>query len=130
MAAVLGVDYPILMGFLAFMLNYVPNVGSFIAAIPGVLLAFIEFGPGWAAVTAIGYVAINVTVGNVLEPRLMGRGLGLSPLVILISMIFWGWVLGPVGMLLSVPLTMIAKIALESANETRWIALLMGSQSP
>ena len=118
------------MGLLAFMLNYVPNIGSVIAAVPGVLLAFIEFGPGHATITAIGYIAINVGVGNVLEPRVMGRGLGLSPLVILVSLIFWGWILGPIGMLLSVPLTMTTKIAMESGDETKWIALLMGSGSP
>ena len=128
--AVIGVDYPVLLGMLAFLLNYVPNVGSFIAAVPGVLLAFIQFGPGGAAGTALAYTLINVGVGNVIEPRLMGRGLGLSPLVILLSMIFWGWVLGPVGMLLSVPLTMAVKIAFESGKETQWIALLMGSRVP
>ena len=128
--AILGVDYSILLGLLAFVLNYVPNIGSFIAAIPGVILAFIQFGPGSAAITTIAYVVINVGVSNVIEPRFLGRGLGLSPLVILISMIFWGWVLGPIGMLLSVPLTMTAKIALESGDQTRWIALLMGSGLP
>ncbi len=85
---------------------------------------------GSAATAAAGYLVINTVVGNVIEPRLMGRGLGLSPLVILISMIFWGWVLGPVGMLLSVPLTMTVKVATESSRETRWIALLMGSATP
>jgi predicted PurR-regulated permease PerM len=125
-----GIDYPILLGLLAFMLNYVPNIGSIISAILGILLAFIEFGPGRATVAAIGYIAINVVIGNVLEPRIIGRGLGLSPLVILISLIFWGWILGPVGMLLSVPLTMTAKIAMESGEETTWIALLMGSGGP
>jgi predicted PurR-regulated permease PerM len=128
--ALLGVDYPILLGLLAFFLNYIPNVGSIVAGIPGVLLAFIEFGVGWAAIVALGYVAVNTVMGNVIEPRLMGRGLGLSPLVILLSMIFWGWVLGPVGMLLSVPLTMTVKVAMESSQETRWIALLMGSAPP
>lgn len=128
--AVIGIDYPVLLGLLAFLLNYVPNVGSFIAAIPGVLLAFIQFDFSGAAGTAIAYVVINVVVGNVIEPRVMGRGLGLSPLVILLSMIFWGWVLGPVGMLLSVPLTMATRIALESGEGTQWIALLMGSRVP
>lgn len=127
LTAVIGVDYPILLGLLAFTLNYVPNIGSFVAAIPGVLLAFIEFGPGIAAVTVVGYVVVNVTISNVIEPRFLGRGLGLSPLVILISMIFWGWVLGPVGMLLSVPLTMAVKIVMESGDDTKWIALLMGA---
>ncbi len=101
----------------------------FIAAVPGVLLAFVQFGFGWASVAAVGYIAVNVEVGNVLEPRLMGRGLGLSPLVVLLSMIFWGWVLGPVEMLLSVPLTMTVKIVLDSREETQWIATLLGSSS-
>jgi predicted PurR-regulated permease PerM len=114
------------MGVLAFALNYVPNIGSIIAAVPGVLLAFVEFGAGAAVTTAVGYVVINVVVSNVIEPRFVGRGLGLSPLVILVSLIFWGWVLGPVGMLLSVPLTMAIKIALEDGEDTRWIAMLMG----
>lgn len=126
----LGVDYPILLGLLAFLLNYIPNIGSILAGIPGVLLAFVEFGVGSAAMAAVGYLVINTVVGNVIEPRLMGRELGLSPLVILISMIFWGWVLGPVGMLLSVPLTMTVKVAMESSRETRWVALLMGSATP
>jgi len=126
----MGIHYPLLLGLLAFLLNYVPNIGSFIAAIPGVLLAFILHGAGAAGITAGGYVVINVVVGNAIEPRVMGRGLGLSPLVVLLSLIFWGWVLGPVGMLLSVPLTMTAKIAMEGSEETRWIALLLGSGPP
>lgn len=124
---VMGVKYPILLGLLAFLLNYVPTIGSFIAAVPAILLAVIVFGPGQAVIVAAGYVVINVGVSNVLEPRFMGRGLGLSPLIILVSMIFWGWVLGPVGMLLSVPLTMAVKIAMEHSDDSRWVALLMGS---
>lgn len=126
----LGVDFPILLGGLAFLLNYVPNIGSVVASIPGILLAFIEFGLGTASITAIGYVVINVGVSNGIEPRFMGYGLGLSPLVVLTSVIFWGWVLGPLGMLLSVPLTMSIKIALESDEDSRWIAILMGSKPP
>jgi predicted PurR-regulated permease PerM len=123
---ILGVDFPLLLALLAFLLNFVPNIGSFIAGVPAVLLAVIEFGVGKAVIVAIGYVAINTLVGNVIEPRVMGRGLGLSPLIIIISLIFWGWVLGPVGMLLSVPLTAALRLALDSAEETRWIAVLMG----
>ena len=128
--AVLGIDFPILLGVLAFALNYIPNIGSTVAAIPGILLAFVEFGLGSALITTVGYVVINVGVSNGIEPRYMGHGLGLSPLVVLSSVIFWGWVLGPLGMLLSVPLTMTLKIALESDEDTRWIALLLGSRPP
>ena len=124
--AIMRLDYAILLGVLAFLLNYVPNIGSFIAAVPGVLLALIQYGPGRAGGVAVAYVAINVLVGNILEPRLMGRSLGLSPVIIVISLIFWGWVLGPIGMLLSVPLTMTVKIGLEGLDETRGIAVLMG----
>ena len=127
---ILGVDYPILWALLAFLLNYVPNIGSIIAAIPACLLALIQLGPGTALLTAAGYVGINLTFGSFLEPRFMGRSLGLSTLIVFLSLVFWGWVLGPVGMLLSVPLTMIVKIALESRPDTRGIAILLGSGSP
>ena len=123
----LGVDYPVLWGLLAFLLNYVPNIGSIIAAVPAVLLALVQLGPAAAAWSATGYLAINVVFGNVLEPRFMGRGVGLSPLVVFLSLIFWGWVLGPVGMFLSVPLTITAKIALAASDETRWAAVLLGT---
>jgi len=127
---ILGVDYPILWGLLAFLLNYVPNIGSIIAAIPACLLALIQLSVGYALLTVMGYVVVNVTFGSVLEPRFMGRSLGLSTLIVFLSLVFWGWVLGPVGMLLSVPLTMIVKIALESRSDTRGIAILLGSGSP
>ena len=125
--SVLGVDYPVLWGILAFLLNYVPNIGSIIAAVPAVLLALVQLGPAAAAWAAAGYLAINVLVGSFLEPRFMGRGLGLSALVVFLSLIFWGWVLGPVGMFLSVPLTITAKIALAANEETRWAAVLLGT---
>jgi predicted PurR-regulated permease PerM len=126
--AVLGVDYPLLWGLLAFALNYVPNIGSIIAAVPPVLLAIVQLGAAKAIGTASGYLVINLIMGNLIEPRYMGRGLGLSPLVVFLSLLFWGWVLGPVGMLLAVPLTMTAKIALDSRQETRWIAVILGPQ--
>jgi predicted PurR-regulated permease PerM len=122
-----GVDYPFLWGSLAFLLNYIPTIGSFIAAIPPVLLAFVQFGFTRAIVVAAGYVALNLIIGNFIEPRVMGRGLGLSTLIVFLSLIFWGWVFGPVGMILSVPLTMMMKIALESREDTKWIAVLLGS---
>jgi len=125
----LGVDFPLLWGLVAFLLNYVPSLGSIIAAVPVVLLALIQHGPGRALVVAVGYVIVNVVLGNFVEPRFQGRGLGLSTLVVFLSLVFWGWIWGPVGMLLSVPLTMTVKIALESSDETRWIAILLGSEA-
>lgn len=124
---VLGIDFPILLGLLVIVLNYVPSIGSVIAAIPAVVLALVEFGPLRAGIVAVGYIVINVVIGNIIEPRVMGRRMGLSPLVILVSLIFWGWVLGPVGMLLSVPLTMTVRIAMECSADTRGLALLMGT---
>jgi AI-2 transport protein TqsA len=124
--AVIGVDYPMLWGLLAFLLNFVPTIGSIIAAIPPVLLALVQLGPLSALVVALGFVALNVVIGNVIEPRVMGRGLGLSTLVVFLSLVFWGWVLGPIGMLLSIPLTMTAKMALDASPSTRWAAVLLG----
>jgi predicted PurR-regulated permease PerM len=124
--AILGVDFALLWGLVAFLLNYVPNIGSIIAAIPAVLLALIQLGVGPALLACLGYVVVNVVFGSILEPKFMGRGLGLSALVVFLSLVFWGWVLGPVGMVLSVPLTMIVKVALESHEDTQWIAVMLG----
>jgi AI-2 transport protein TqsA len=120
-----GLDFYLLWGVLAFLLNYIPNIGSIIAAVPAVLLATLQLGLGEAGGIALGYFAINVIMGNVVEPRYLGRGLGLSTLVVFLSLIFWGWLLGTVGMLLSVPLTMIFKIGLESSEGGRGIAILL-----
>lgn len=126
--AIIGVDFPVLWGVLAFLLNFVPNIGSFIAAIPPVLLAFLQLGTGSALVTALGFLGVNVIMANILEPRIMGFSVGLSTLVVFVSLVFWGWILGPVGMLLSVPLTVIFRIILETNESTRWIAVLLGSE--
>ena len=125
---ILGVDFPVLWGFLAFLFHYVPNVGSIVAAVPAMLLALVQFGPGSAALTAGGYIAIGAILGNVIEPRIMGRRLGLSTLVVFLSLVFWGTLLGVVGALLCVPLTMTLKLACESRQDTLWIAVLLGSE--
>lgn len=124
----IGLDFPLLWAMLAFLLNYVPTIGSIIAAVPAVLLALVQIGPGAAGATAVGFVGINIVFGNFLEPRLMGYGVGISPLVVFVGLIAWGWVFGPVGMLLSVPLTMTLKMAMESDERTRWVAILLGSE--
>jgi predicted PurR-regulated permease PerM len=113
---------------LAFLLNFVPNIGSILASVPALLLALVQLGPSGALWSLLGYVLINVIMGNLIEPRFMGRGLGLSTLIVFISLVFWGWILGPVGMFLSVPLTMMIKISLDSSDETRWIATLLGPE--
>ncbi|MDX1778971.1 MAG: AI-2E family transporter, partial [Thermodesulfobacteriota bacterium] len=116
--AIIGVDFPVLWGLVAFALNFVPNIGSIIAAIPAVLLALIQLGVFPALHTAIAFIVVNLVIGTGIEPRVMGKGVGLSTLVVFLSLVFWGWVLGPVGMLLSVPLTMVVKIGLEHNEGT------------
>jgi len=121
------IHYAVLWGVVAFLLNFIPNIGSIIAAIPAVLMAMVQYDFGTAlAVTGL-YVAVNVTIGSILEPRIMGQGLGLSTLVVFLSLIFWGWLLGPVGMLLSVPLTIMVKIVLDANDDTKWISTLLGN---
>ena len=125
---ILGVDYPILWGFLAFLLHYVPNMGIILAAIPAVLLAFLQLGVESAMLVAAGYLTVGFIFGNVVEPRLMGRKLGLSTLVVFLSLMFWGSLLGPIGVILCVPLTMSLKFAFESSKGAQWIAVLLGSE--
>lgn len=121
-----NVQYAVLWGTLAFLFNYVPNIGSVIAGIPIIVQALLlnEFSTG--LIVPIGVIGINTFFGNIIEPKMMGKRLGLSTLVVFLSLLFWGWLLGTVGMLLSVPLTMSLKIALESSPNTIRYALLLG----
>ncbi|EPF6159248.1 AI-2E family transporter [Citrobacter sedlakii] len=125
MLAALEVRFAFVWGLLAFALNYIPNIGSVLAAIPPIAQVLVFGGLYDALVVLAGYLIINLVFGNILEPRIMGRGLGLSTLVVFLSLIFWGWLLGPVGMLLSVPLTIIVKIALEQTVAGQSIAILL-----
>jgi AI-2 transport protein TqsA len=117
-----GIEYPLLWGFLAFLLNFVPNIGSVLAAVPAVILALLFEGYTTTIVVALGYVVINVGVSNAIEPRIMGQQLGLRFVVIFASLIVWGWILGPVGMLLAVPLTMTLRIILDHHPDTHWVS--------
>ncbi|MBX3276117.1 MAG: AI-2E family transporter [Sandaracinaceae bacterium] len=126
--AICGVDFPLLWALLAFFLNYIPTLGMFIATIPPVVVALIQFGPASALLVLCGYLVINFVLGNFVEPRVMGRALGLSPLVVFLSMVFWGLLWGPLGALLAVPLTMVIKILLASTEDLRWAAVLLGSR--
>ena len=129
MLSFIKLKYAFLWGVLAFILNYIPNIGSIIAAVPPILLALIQLSPAYSIAIAIGFLVINLVAGNVIEPRFMGKGLGLSTLVVFLSLIFWGWVLGPVGMLLSVPLTVMVKIAVDSSESFKWLSILLGPET-
>jgi AI-2 transport protein TqsA len=126
---ILGVDYPVLWGTLSFLLNFVPNIGAILAALPVALLALVQLGVGSALLTLLGFAVVHIVVGNIIEPKLTGKGLSLSTLVVFLSLVFWGWVLGPVGMILSVPMTSLVTIALESYEKTRGLAFMLGSDT-
>ena len=126
--AILGVDYAILWGLITFMLNYIPNIGSIIAAIPAVLFALVQLGFGGALWTMLAFITVNMVVGNMIEPKVTGDGLGLSTLIVFLSLIVWGFIFGTVGMFLSVPLTIMIKIILDENPNTKWIGVLMGTE--
>ena len=124
---IIGIDYPLLWGLIAGLMNYIPNIGSIIAAIPAVLFALVQQGISGALWSLGSFMIVNNVLGNFVEPRIMGKGLGLSTLVVFLSLIFWGFILGPVGMFLSVPITMTIKIILEHNDKTKWLAILLGT---
>ena len=122
---VVGLDFAVLWGVIAFLLNFVPNIGSFLAAVPAVLLALVQLGPVSALIVIAIYMAANTIMGNVVETKLMGKKLGLSLLAVFLSLVFWGWLFGSVGMLLSVPLTMAVKFIAMNNPQTRWLGILL-----
>lgn len=123
----IGTDYAFLWGVMAFMFNFIPNIGSIIAAVPAVLITLVQLGSFSALLVTILYTAVNIIIGSMVEPKVMGKGLGLSTLVVFLSLLFWGWLLGIVGMLLSIPLTIMAKIAFDAHENTKWISVLLGT---
>ena len=125
---VAGLDFYVLWGILAFALNYIPVIGSLVAGVPPVVLALLIAGVPNALLVAGGYLLINNLLGNFLEPLLVGRRFGISTLVVVISVLFWGWVWGPLGMLLAVPLTMMLKVVLDGSEEFRWIAVAISAE--
>jgi AI-2 transport protein TqsA len=124
-----GVDFPFLWGVLVALLNFVPAVGLLIAAIPPIVLAYLEFGLVTALVVVVGIVLITNVVAQIMKPKYYGEGLNLSRLVIILSVVVWGTVVGPVGALFSVPLTLLVKAVLEAFDETRWLAVVMSGQT-
>ena len=122
----LGLDFAILWALLAFLLNFVPFVGSILMAAPAILLALVQTDISTTLLVALGYLVVNTAIGSILEPRFMGKGLGISTLAVFLSLLFWGFVFGTVGVFLSVPLTMVLIIALDASPRTRPIAILLG----
>ncbi|WP_428738286.1 AI-2E family transporter [Sulfurimonas sp.] len=123
---IIGTDYAFLWAVIAFLLNFIPNIGSILAAVPAVLITLVQLGFVSAALVAGVYVIVNVVIGSIIEPKVMGKGLGVSTLIVFLSLIFWGWLLGIVGMFLSIPLTIMAKIIFNANEKTKWIALMLG----
>ncbi len=124
----LAIDYAALWAILAFLLNFIPFIGGLLMAVPALLLALVQADLQVTLIVALGYLIVNTVIGSILEPRIMGRGLGISTLVVFLSLLFWGWVLGTVGVFLSVPLTMVLLIALDSRPQTRPFAILLGPE--
>jgi predicted PurR-regulated permease PerM len=125
---ILGIDFAVLWAVLAFLLNFIPFAGAILMMIPAVLTALVQTDLLTTLLVALGYVVVNTVIGSVLETRMMGRGLGISTLAVLLSLLFWGWVLGTVGVFLAVPLTMSLIVALDSSPQTRPIAILLGPE--
>ncbi len=124
--AFVGVDFAVLWGIVAFLMNFIPSVGIIISVIPPVILALLEFNWQTALIVGGGIILINFFVENIIKPRVMEEDLNISPLFVMISLVLWTFVLGPIGTILAVPLTLIAtKLLLEVSDETRWLAILM-----
>jgi predicted PurR-regulated permease PerM len=125
---VLGIDFAVLWAVIAFFLNFVPVVGNILMMIPAVLMALVQTDIPTTLFVVIGYLVINTAIGNVIEPRIMGKGLGISTLAVFIALLFWGWLFGTVGMFLAVPLTTALIIALDASPHTRPLAILLGPE--
>jgi AI-2 transport protein TqsA len=125
--ALFGVDFAALLGLLAFFLNFIPSIGSLTATVLRVGFAFFQFGNFWTPFWILVITAsLDAVLGNVVEPRIMGKGLGLSPLLVFFSLAFWGWLWGIPGMILSVPLTAVIRIICQNIAALRPVAVLMG----
>ena len=124
----LDLQYPLLWAIVAFLFNYIPAVGSTVACVPPIVEALVQHGTSGAIWVAIGYGGINFCLDNFIQPTLLGRRFGISSLVIILSVIFWGWLWGPLGMFLAVPLTMVFKVLLDNSEEFRWISIAMAKK--
>ena len=126
---IVGVELALLLSLVLFLLHFIPNIGAAIGTVPAVIFALMDRGPAAAATVGIAYLVINIVVGSLLEPRMLGTRLGVSPFVVLVGMLFWGWLWGPAGALLSVPILAATKIVLENIPDLAWIAELADPRS-
>jgi predicted PurR-regulated permease PerM len=124
---VMGIDFALLWGVLTFFLGFIPYIGIFISTALPTVLAFIQYGLGHAIGVIIGVTIINVATENLVAPKIVGKGLSLSPLVVFLAFFFWSWLFGAIGMFLSMPLTILVVFVLQSYEETRWLADLAGA---
>ena len=124
-----GMGFPILWGFLAFILNFIPNFGSILSGVLTSVFALVQFWPQPAPVVFVAVLmcAVNFILGNIIEPRVQGRHLGLSPFIIIVSLSFWGWLWGFTGLILAVPMMVILKIICENVSILHPAAVLMGN---
>jgi predicted PurR-regulated permease PerM len=127
MLLILGIDFALLWGVLTFFLSYIPYLGIFLATVPSVLLALVEGGIGMAIIVIIGVTIINFAAENLVAPKIIGHGLSISPVVVFIAFFFWSWLLGPLGMFLSMPATVLIIFVLRAFDETRWVALAISA---
>ncbi len=127
--AIIGIDFALLWGVLSFFMSFIPSVGFFISVIPPAIMALLQFGVTEMLIVIVLYIVINFIVDSVIKPRFIEEGLNISVTVTFLSLILWGWVLGPIGAILAVPMAMIVQSILDSREETRWMAYMMGNGS-
>ncbi len=124
---IFGVDFAWIWGLLTFLLNFIPNIGSIIATGPPILVSIFQFGGFFPAIwVAILLISIQTTWGNIIEPAFMGKSLNMSPLVVIVSLIFWGFIWGPIGMILAVPISSSIQIVCANIESLKPVSVLMG----
>lgn len=126
---IMGIEFAVLWGILSFFLSFVPNIGFILSVIPPALMALLQYGPREMLIVIVAYIVINFLVDNVIKPRFIEKGVNISMLQTFLSLILWGWVLGPIGAILAVPMAIIIQAVLNSRPETRWLGYMMGSGS-
>jgi len=126
--ALFGLEFAVVWGLIVFLFNYVPTIGALVSAVPPILLALVKFGPWQATGLAVAFMTVHTAIGNFVEPAALGRGFGISTIVVILSVLFWGWLWGPVGMFLAIPLTMMFKVMVDGSDDFRWVGVAMSKE--